>query len=82
MQVLFQKRQNDKTKKIVSVFYGIHTWQHTLFSDEFRFSLRFSNERVNRRCGEGLMDQCVHESDRFGGESGLGWNYQKEPLVQ
>ena len=23
MQVLFQKRQHDKTKKIVSVFYGI-----------------------------------------------------------
>ena len=23
MQVLFQKRQNDKTRKIVSVFYGI-----------------------------------------------------------
>jgi di/tricarboxylate transporter len=45
------------------------TRQHTLFSDESRFSLCFSDGRyrVYRSRGERFTDQCVHESDRFGG---------------
>jgi hypothetical protein len=49
----------------------LHTWQHILFNDESQFSLRFSDGRyrVYRRCGERFTDQCVYESDRFGGGS-------------
>ena len=49
----------------------LHTWQHILFSDESLFSPRFSDGRyrVYRRRGERFMDQCVYESDRFGGGS-------------
>jgi hypothetical protein len=41
----------------------IHTWQHILFSDESRFSLRFSDwrYRVYRRRGERFTDQCVYD---------------------
>jgi hypothetical protein len=55
--------------------WRLHTWQHILFSDEFRFSLRFSNKRyrVYRWCGERFTDQCVYESDRFGGGSVMVW---------
>jgi hypothetical protein len=42
---LLQKGQNDRIKSIVSVFYGLHTWLHILFSYEFRFSLRLSDGR-------------------------------------
>jgi hypothetical protein len=54
---LLQKGQNDKIKNIVSVF-----WQHILFSDESRFSLRFSDGRcrVYHRSGERFTDQCVY----------------------
>jgi hypothetical protein len=46
--------------------WRFHIWQHVLFSDESRFSLRFSDERyrVYRKRGERFTDQCVHESDR------------------
>ena len=54
--------------------WRLHTWQHILFSDESLFSLRFSNERVYWSCGESFTDQCMNESDRCGGESGMGWN--------
>ena len=53
--------------------WRLHTGQHTLFSDEFRFSLRFSDGRyrVYRRRWEGgrFRDQCVYETDSFGGGS-------------
>jgi len=51
--------------------WRLHTWQHILFSDESRFSLRFSDGRypVYRRRGERFTDQCVYESDRFGAGS-------------
>ena len=55
--------------------WRLHTWQHILFSDESRISLRFSagHYRVHRRCGERFTDQCVYESDRFGGGSVIVW---------
>ena len=55
--------------------WGLRTWQHILFSDESRFSLRLSVERyrVQRRRGERFTDQCVYESDRFGGGSVMVW---------
>ena len=42
--------------------WRLHTWQHILFSNESRFSLRFSDGRyrVNRRRGERFTDQCVY----------------------
>ena len=51
------------------------TWQHIIFSDESRFSLCFSDGRyrVYRRRGERFTDQCVYESDRFGGGSVMVW---------
>ena len=52
--------------------WRLHTWQHILFSDEFRFSLRFSDGCYRRR-GERFTDQCVYESDRFGGGSVMVW---------
>ena len=57
--------------------WRLHTWQHILFSDESRFSHRFSDGRyrVSRRRGERFTDQCVYESDSFGGAGyGLDWN--------
>ena len=53
-------------------------WQHILFSDESRFSLRFSDGRyrVYHRRGEHFMDQCVYESRQFWRWKcyGLDWN--------
>jgi hypothetical protein len=48
-----------------------NTWQNILFSDESRFSLKFSDgrARVYRRHGERFSDACVLETDRFGGGS-------------
>jgi hypothetical protein len=53
----------------------LHTWQHILFSDESRFSLRLidGRYRVYRRRGERFTDQCVYEFDRFGGGSVMVW---------
>jgi hypothetical protein len=53
----------------------IHTWQHILFSEESRFSLRFNHGcyRVYRRCGKHFTDQCVYESDRLGDGSVMIW---------
>ena len=47
----------------------------SFFSDESRFSLRFSDGYylVYRRRGERFTDQCVYESDRFGGGSVMVW---------
>jgi hypothetical protein len=47
--------------------WRLHTWQHILFSEEFRFSPRFSDERyrVYRSRGERFTHQCVYESGRF-----------------
>jgi hypothetical protein len=44
--------------------WRLHTWQHIIFSNESRFSLRFSDGRyrVYRRRGERFTDQCVYES--------------------
>ena len=44
--------------------WRLHTWQHILFSDESRFSLRLSDERycVYRRRGKRSTDPCVCES--------------------
>ena len=55
--------------------WRLHTWQHIIFSDESRFSLRFSDGRyrVYRSSGERFTDQCVYESDRFGGGSVMVW---------
>ena len=55
--------------------WRLHTWQHILFSDESRFSYRFSDGRysVYRRRGEHCTDQCVYESDCFGGGSVMVW---------
>ena len=55
--------------------WRLHTWQHILFSDESRFSLRFSDGRyrVYRMRGERLKDQCVYESDFFGSGSVMVW---------
>ena len=46
-----------------------------LFSDESRFQLRLSDGRYRmyRRRGERFTDQCVYESDRFGGGSVMVW---------
>ena len=55
--------------------WRLHTWQHIPFSDESRFSLRHSDGRyrVYHRRWERLTDQCVDESDRFGGGSVMVW---------
>ena len=52
-----------------------HAWQHILFSDKSRFSLRLSDGRyrVYRRRGEHFTDQCVYESDHFGGRRVMVW---------
>ena len=53
----------------------LHTWQHILFSDESRFSLRLidGRYRVYRGRGEHFTDQCVYAFDRFGGGSVIVW---------
>ena len=55
--------------------WRLHTWQHILFSDESRFSLRFSDGRYRVCCRrrERFTDQCVYESNRFGGGSVMVW---------
>ena len=55
--------------------WRLHTWQHILFSDESRFSLRFCDGRfrVYYRRGEPFTDQYVYESDRFGCGSDMVW---------
>ena len=46
-----------------------------LFSGESQFSLRFNDGRyrVYRRHRERFTDQCVYESNRFGGGSVMVW---------
>jgi hypothetical protein len=52
-----------------------HAWQHILFSDKSRFSLRLSDGRyrVCSRRGEHFTDQCVYEFDHLGGGSVMVW---------
>ena len=47
--------------------WRLHTWQHTLFSDKSRLSLRFSDGRyrVYLSRGKRFTDQCVYESLRL-----------------
>ena len=54
---------------------GFIPWQHILFSDGSRFSLRFSDGRYRVHCkrGEHCTDPCVYESARFGGGSVMVW---------
>jgi len=72
-------KQLHRTAKLVWALarrrWGLHTWQHILFSDESRFPLRFSDGRyrVYRRRGERFTDQYVYDSDRFGGGSFMVW---------
>ena len=49
--------------------------KHSLFSDESRFCLKFSDgwTRVYRRRGERFSDACVLETDRFSGGSVMIW---------
>jgi hypothetical protein len=56
--------------------WKLHNCQHILFSDESRFSFRLSDGRyrVYRRRGARLTDQCVYESDQFGGGSVIVWD--------
>jgi hypothetical protein len=55
--------------------WRLHTWQHILFSDYSRVSLRFSDGpyRVYHRHGKRFTEQCVYESDHFGGVSVMVW---------
>ena len=58
-------KQHHRTAKLAWAHarrrWRLHTWQHILFSDESRFSLRFSDGRyrVYRRRGNRFTDQCV-----------------------
>jgi transposase len=51
------------------------TWQNILFSDQFKFNLKFSDGRVciYRRRRERFADGCVKETDRFGGGGVMVW---------
>jgi hypothetical protein len=55
--------------------WRLHAWKRILFSDESRFSLRFSDgrHRVYHRRGERFTDQCVYESNCFRGGSVMVW---------
>ena len=55
--------------------WRLHAWQHILFSDKSRFSLRFSDGRyrVYSRCEDLFTDQCAYKSDRFGSGSVMVW---------
>ena len=72
-------KQRHKTEKLAwaraRCHWRLHTWQHILFSDEFRVLLRFGDRhyRVYRRRGERFTVQCVHEPDRFGRANVMVW---------
>jgi hypothetical protein len=55
--------------------WKLHTWQHILFNDKSRISLRFSDGcyRVSHRRGERFTDQCGYESDRVRGGIVMVW---------
>ena len=55
--------------------WRLHTWQHILFSDESRCSLRLNDGRyrVHHGRGQRFTHQCVKESDRFLGGSAMIW---------
>ena len=48
--------------------FRLADWQRVMFSDESRFSLKWSDrrQRLYRRLGERYSDACVREVDRFG----------------
>ena len=52
-----------------------NTWQSILFSDESKFNLKFSDGRgrIYRRRRERFADDCVKETDRFGGGGVMVW---------
>ena len=70
-----------------NAFLGRHGWRDVIFSDESRFCVNHSDGRmrVYRRQGERYHDDCVRQSDRFGGPSVMVWgainaNF-KSPLI-
>ena len=52
-----------------------HQWRKVLFSDESRFKLRQSDgrNRVYRRTGERFEDDCIFQTEAFGGGSVIVW---------
>ena len=50
-----------------------NTWQNILFSDESKFNLKVSAGRVHSRRREHFADDCVKETDRFGGGGVMVW---------
>ena len=55
--------------------WGQQQWARVLFSDESRFNLSHHDGRilVFRRRGERFADNCLIETDRFGGGSIMVW---------
>ena len=55
--------------------WGRRQWARVLFSDESRFSLSHHDGliRVFRKRGERFADNCLIDSDRFGGGSVMVW---------
>ena len=55
--------------------WGRQQWARVLFSDESRFNLSHYDGRIRvfRRRGERFADNCLIESDRFGGGSVMVW---------
>ena len=56
--------------------WGQQQWARVLFSDESRFNLSHHDGRilVFRRRGERFADNCLIETDRFGGGSIMVWD--------
>ena len=55
--------------------WDLRQWTHCIFSDESRFSLYHSDDRVRvrRRQGERLIDACVQPNDGSRGLSVMVW---------
>ena len=82
---LHRRRRTDWTR--IHQRWRAAQWRNTLFSDESKFQVDFSDKRqkVYRRRGERFSDSCVHELDRFGRASTMVWggisHYGVTPLV-
>ena len=67
--------------------FGRLYWNSVIFSNETRINLRQADGRIRvyRRRGERFSDECVVETDRFGGGSVLIWGGicagRKTPIV-
>ena len=48
-------------------------WARVIFSDESRFSLSFADGSCYHRRNERFADNCILESNRFGGGSVMVW---------